>query len=552
MHSASLITPHESTSTSGSKAPPTLSSDPEKSPALHVASDTVTQASSSSSDHLQYERWKVRLSSAFCALFVLGWADGVTGTLLPYFKNDFHLSFMTSSLLFVASALGYALGTLSVETITRFLGQGRFFASRAPSVLCFPRIKLNLRARKPRSQEVDQDQSIVGFSTCRCRFFTLVLASIGHTTFFVIMGTKSGFPSMLVAYGISAFSRSFILATLNVYVSSISKRGLGFMYGSWALGAFGAPLVCQSIVATGIRWANFYFGSLVLASLNISFLVYAYTPTRGELQRDADFAWSLLRSSPPSPDVASAINSPASPTQSTAPILQKRSSSGPHSMWFPDNVPITRAYSPALRKPRLWASAIFSMLYTGSESATQGFIVIYLLNVRGADPNTAGYVTSGFWGGMAIGRFLWGYLGNTVTFRQRKWIIQGCMYYVFTLLGGTDMLHAAVAFCMHLLIWFVPSCIENAVSTAAVGLVYGPIYPANIGIARDLLPTELHLVSLAIVAAFGSFGAALFPFITGTLSTVVGPRTLPYITVSQCIVMFGLWTLFPSQIPDQL
>ena len=52
---------------------------------------------------------------------------------------------------------------------------------------------------------------------------------------------------------------------------------------------------------------------------------------------------------------------------------------------------------------------------------------------------------------------------------------------------------------MHLLIWFVPSCIENAVSASIVGLVYGPIYPANIGIARDLLPPEVHLVSLAIV-----------------------------------------------------
>ncbi|PIL29597.1 hypothetical protein GSI_08233 [Ganoderma sinense ZZ0214-1] len=105
---------------------------------------------------------------------------------------------------------------------------------------------------------------------------------------------------------------------------------------------------------------------------------------------------------------------------------------------------------------------------------------------------------------------------------------------------------------MHLLIWFVPSFIENAVSTAVVGLVYGPIYPANLATTRDLLPTEVHLVSMAVVAAFGSLGAALFPFITGTLSTVVGPRTLPYITISQCVAMFCLWSLFPSNIPQQL
>ena len=52
---------------------------------------------------------------------------------------------------------------------------------------------------------------------------------------------------------------------------------------------------------------------------------------------------------------------------------------------------------------------------------------------------------------------------------------------------------------MHLLIWFVPSFVENAFSTAVVGFVYGPIYPSNLGTARDLLPPEVHLVSLAIV-----------------------------------------------------
>ena len=88
--------------------------------------------------------------------------------------------------------------------------------------------------------------------------------------------------------------------------------------------------MCQSVVATGIRWANFYFGSLVIASLNISFLIYAFKPTLSELQRDADFAWSLLRSSPPTPDVASAVT-PASPTHSIAPVLQRKDSIGPRS-----------------------------------------------------------------------------------------------------------------------------------------------------------------------------------------------------------------------------
>lgn len=58
---------------------------------------------------------------------------------------------------------------------------------------------------------------------------------------------------------------------------------------------------------------------------------------------------------------------------------------------------------------------------------------------------------------------------------------------------------AVIAFTMHLLILLVPSFVGNAVSTAIIGTVYGPIFPANIASARDLLPAEIHLVSLAIV-----------------------------------------------------
>lgn len=56
-----------------------------------------------------------------------------------------------------------------------------------------------------------------------------------------------------------------------------------------------------------------------------------------------------------------------------------------------------------------------------------------------------------------------------------------------------------VAFVMNLLILLVPSFVENAISTAVIGAVYGPVFPSNLDSARDLLPTEVHLVSLAVM-----------------------------------------------------
>ncbi|KAI0670133.1 major facilitator superfamily domain-containing protein [Trametes maxima] len=474
------------------------------------------------------ERRKTRLASAFFAYFVLGWADGVTGTLLPHFKSDLHLSFVLSSLFWVASASGYALGTITIEHVTRTLGRTCFSTSRVPSAIGLP---LHFRTKASDTAEKGSS-SLAGYSKSRSRFYIMVLASLLHALFFVIMGCKLGFPSMMVAYVISAFARSFISGSRNVYVPSASKRGFGFLYGSTSVGGFAAPLVCQSIIATGIRWANFYFGSLVLSALNVAFIIYAFWPTKGELEADAELAFKLHRSAGAS-DAASSvvISTQGSPTSSTAP-LKKEDVLGPHSEHTASVSRVFQAYAAALKRLQMWATALFALIYTGSESTTQGFIVVYLLSVRSANPKTVGYVTSGFWGGMALSRFIWGYLGNVISFRQRKWIVQACIF---------------IAFSMHLLILLVPSFVENAVSTAIIGTVYGPIYPANLASARDLLPTEVHLVSLAVIAACASFGAALFPFIAGLLSSTVGAKTLPYIAISQTAAMFCIWFFFPSR-----
>ncbi|KAL1952200.1 hypothetical protein VTO73DRAFT_1349 [Trametes versicolor] len=373
-------------------------------------------------------RGKTRLASAFFAYFVLGWGDGVTGTLLPHFKSDLHLSFLLSSLFWVASASGYALGTVIVEHITRILGRTRFLNGSVSSAIGFP-----WPSREP-SKKIQS--STIGFSRSRSRFHTLVLASVLHAVFFAIMGSERGFASMMIAYVISAFARSFVagahrrsghpthraVLTLapprNVYVPFVAKGGLGFLYGFNSVGSFVAPLVCQSIIATGIRWANFYFGSLVLSALNTSFIIYAFWPTQSELKGDAELASQLYRTAVAASDVASsfvAATPERSPTSSTAPIVRKKEALGP------------RSYTVALKNLQMWAAAVFACIYSGSESATQGFIVVYLLGTRHANPNTVGYVTSGFWGGMAISRFVWGYLGNIITFRQRKWIVQACM-----------------------------------------------------------------------------------------------------------------------------
>jgi fucose permease len=52
---------------------------------------------------------------------------------------------------------------------------------------------------------------------------------------------------------------------------------------------------------------------------------------------------------------------------------------------------------------------------------------------------------------------------------------------------------------MQLLIWFVNSNVANAFSTGVVGFVSGPLFPGTLGMASDVLPPDVHLVSMAIM-----------------------------------------------------
>lgn len=49
------------------------------------------------------------------------------------------------------------------------------------------------------------------------------------------------------------------------------------------LGGVSAPLVAQIVIAKGIPWPQFYYGSMVISGLNFAFLLLMYRPTENEL-----------------------------------------------------------------------------------------------------------------------------------------------------------------------------------------------------------------------------------------------------------------------------
>ncbi|KAG5648169.1 hypothetical protein DXG03_006124 [Asterophora parasitica] len=281
------------------------------------------------------------------------------------------------------------------------------------------------------------------------------------------------------------------------------------------LGGVLSPIVAQTVVSSGIPWPRFYFGSLVLSVINAAGLSLAFKPTARE--NAAEWRETSI-------EMSKRMSPPSSPSDDIGKQLHETA---------PAAAPRSNTLRIALSLFYLWALSIFAMLYCGSETVTQGFMVTYLLGTRRADPKSAGYVTSGFWGGITIGRFVWGYFMPCLSFTLRKFTILACLGPFLSISDAAGLLTI------------------NAVSASVVGVLYGPLFPGILRLATDILPSEVHMISMGIISAFSSAGVALFPFITGVISSIKGIHTMPYLTVPLGVVLATLWSMFPTRLPTR-
>lgn len=59
--------------------------------------------------------------------------------------------------------------------------------------------------------------------------------------------------------------------------------------------------------------------------------------------------------------------------------------------------------------------------------------------------------------------------------------------------------NVGVGLLMQILILVVNSNVENAFSTGMIGLFYGPVFPGCLAQANDILPSEIRMISMALM-----------------------------------------------------
>ncbi|GAA5922828.1 hypothetical protein JCM3775_006151 [Rhodotorula graminis] len=445
-------------------------------------------------------KWNLRIKELAChiSLVVAGWADASSGPLIPYIQAHYKISYTVVSMMFVGQMVGFiAAGLMSSWLSTRF-GLGKVIALGA------------------------------------------AVQALG----LVFLIPALPFPANPLAFAVSGWGMALQDAQANVYVATLpnAERKLSWLHASYGLGAAVCPLAATAFASSGILFARFYSVSLGLALSNTAFLSYAFrlnyvVDSSDPVERTVD-----VPGAPPiTVNGAHDIELPERRSSTTAASLagEKVDLADENEVGIVEPVELDTRFTrrnkvikqsvllQALTQRATYLSSLFLLLYVGAEVSMGGWVVTFLLENRDAGAD-AGYVATGFWFGLALGRLL---LAPLNTFIGEKRAVYG---YLATAMG------------LEFVIWFRDDLISNAVVVGLIGVLLGPLYPVSISILSRVLPRRLHAPSIAACAAFGQTGSALFPFITGALAQRHSPAVLQPVMVALMAGMLILWTLVPS------
>lgn len=163
-------------------------------------------------------------------------------------------------------------------------------------------------------------------------------------------------------------------------------------------------------------------------------------------------------------------------------------------------------------------------------SVIPGWTVVFLTEVRHLPLSSAGYVPTGYYAGVFLGRlFLAGPTHNLL----------GGEHYTLTL---CSILVAA----LQLVAWLVDSAIVTSVAFSLMGFFMGPFFAAAIQVASEVLPRKVRANALGLIFVIAQLGGSVFPAVTGAVAAAKGVGILQPIALALIIATAVSWWFVPT------
>lgn len=418
-----------------------------------------------------------RIGAFFLWQVTSGFSDAAPGSLLPYIEERYGLTYTLVSLIWMSNALGFITVACLSHKIQVWFGKRKL----------------------------------------------LVIATLCSVLMYAIVLSGTIFPVIVIGFFFGGMGLATVLAQANVFLARLDKlsKYLSLCHASYGAGATISPLLATAMVTAGIPWHYFYLILLGMMLTNTVIFLFVFKGADEDLAPwDYDNEEEALLHSRNASGQVTPVEEQGIGLDD---LTQAEAILRPSKKKSDDSVTLA-----AVKTPNTWLLAFFILFYQGSEVSLAGWIVTFLLDYRGG-PSSVGYVASGFWGGLTLGRLL---------------LTRPLHKYVGVRRGILSV--SIISIVLVALVWAIPHVFVAGVLVSIAGVFIGPNFPLMVTLCNDLLPRKIQMVSLTIVSALGSSGGALFPFIIGLMSQKLGPFVvLPAFLILYSIMTF-LWICLPN------
>jgi fucose permease len=258
-------------------------------------------------------------------------------------------------------------------------------------------------------------------------------------------------------------------AGVNAYVAvQGGTRSMGWLHATFGLGSALGPLIATVLLGGGASW-RVTFWVLAVAQLGVTFTFAA--------------------------------------TRRTWPH-------GDHRVEEPPRLP-RRLW------PVLGVGLVAFGLYTGVEVAAGEWSYSLFTEGRGIGIRSAGYLVTGYWAAVTVGRVAMGLAGDRVTRRTL----------LLASLTGTMM--GAV------LLWWSPAAWVGAVGLLVMGLYLAPVFPVLVLITADVMGPAYAPRAVGYQIAAAGVGAAAIPGLIGALVGAEGIEVTGPLIAGASVALLG-------------
>jgi fucose permease len=180
----------------------------------------------------------------------------------------------------------------------------------------------------------------------------------------------------------------------------------------------------------------------------------------------------------------------------------------------------------ALRERTVLLGAALLAVYVGLEISMGNWGFSYLVQARGEHRVLAGYVVSGYWLGLTLGRFLISPFANRIGASAANMAF-GCLI-------GVTVVAA--------LTWVLPGA-ASIPGFVLLGFFLGPIFPTAMAMVPNVTPARLVPTAIGVMNAGSVVGGSALPWLAGALGQASGAWTLLPFALALAVATMAVWWL---------